>query len=99
LWTSLPDMPTARGGLSAAGTDNLFVIAVGGEAPAGTFEEVEAFDIVAQEWLSLPPLPTPRHGLGVAAVGEVLYAIAGGRIPRLSVSDLNEAIDLRSLRT
>lgn len=99
VWTTLPEMPTARGGLSAAGTDNLFVIAVGGEGPAGTFEEVEAFDVLAREWVSLPPLPTPRHGLGVAAVGEVLYAIAGGRIPRLSVSDVNEAIDLRSLRT
>jgi non-specific serine/threonine protein kinase len=96
-WASLPDLPTARGGLAAAATSNGFIVAAGGEEPSGTFEEAEAFDVAAGEWMSLPPLPTPRHGLGVAAVGTVVFVVVGGPDPGLSVSSVNEAIDLAPL--
>jgi non-specific serine/threonine protein kinase len=96
-WSSLPHLPTARGGLGAAATSNGFIVAAGGEEPSGTFEEAEAFDVAAGEWLSLPPLPTPRHGLGVVAIGTVVFVMAGGPTPGLSVSSANEAIDLSSL--
>jgi hypothetical protein len=69
----------------------------GGERHTGTFEEVEAFDIAGGTWSSLPPLPTPRHGLGVAGVGLVVFVIDGGTEPGLSVTNLNEAVDLGSL--
>jgi N-acetylneuraminic acid mutarotase len=92
-WSSLPPMPTARGGLAATATASGQVVAVGGEA-AATFEEVEAFDPGSGRWRSLAPLPTPRHGLGVVAVGDVVYVLAGGPRPGLHTSAANEAIDL-----
>jgi non-specific serine/threonine protein kinase len=95
-WSRLPDLPTRRGGLSAAATCNGQVVAVGGEA-AATFAEAEAFDVAAGRWSRLPPLPTPRHGLGVTAIGGTVYTFAGGPRPGLHVSDSVEAIDLASL--
>ena len=87
-------MPTARGGLAAAATNNGLVIAPGGEEQAGTFEEVEAYNTGTKEWVTLPDMPTPRHGLGVVAVGNKLYTLGGGPQPRLSYSDANEMLDL-----
>jgi hypothetical protein len=95
-WTKLPDLPTPRGGMSAAATCSGHVVAVGGEARA-TFPEVEAYDIRAGRWQSLPPLPTPRHGLGVVTVGSTLYTLSGGPEPGLHVADTTEAIDLAPL--
>lgn len=92
-WTSLPDLPTRRGGLAAAATCNGRVVAVGGEA-AETFAEAEAFDVVSGGWSALPPLPTPRHGLGVVALGTTLYTLAGGARPGLHVAGSTEVIDL-----
>jgi hypothetical protein len=34
-----------------------------GEAPAGTFNEVEAYSPRRNSWTSHPPMPTARHGL------------------------------------
>jgi hypothetical protein len=90
-------MPTPRGGLAAAATENGFVVAPGGEAET-TFEEAEAYDVEAGTWVSLPPLPTPRHGLGVVAVGTTIHVVAGGPEPGLAFSDAHEAIDLAPLR-
>ncbi len=96
-WETLPDLPTARGGIGAAGTgDGRFIVVPGGEAQS-TFEEVEAFDVRAGRWRSLPPLPTPRHGLGVVAIGSTIYVLAGGPQPGFSFSDANEALDLAPL--
>jgi non-specific serine/threonine protein kinase len=94
-WARLPDIPTPRGGLAAAATENGLVVTAGGEAPAPVaLEEVEAFDVTAGRWLSLPPLPHPRHGLGVVAVGSTVYVIDGGPRPGGNTSSINEAIDL-----
>jgi Kelch motif len=95
-WSSLPSLPTARGGLGAAAADG-FVVAVGGEG-AATFREAEAFDVTGGTWHSLPPMPTPRHGLGVAAIGTVLSTLSGGRQPGLHVAASAEALDLAPLR-
>ena len=97
-WTSLSPMPTARGGLGLAATAGGLLVAVGGEGPGSTFEEVEAYSIARERWFSLPDLPTPRHGLGVVAIGDVVYAIAGGTEPSYSYSSVNEALDLSALR-
>ena len=90
-------MPTARGGLAAGATSNGFVVAPGGEQQGGTFDEAEAYDVAAGQWVTLPPLPTPRHGLGVAAIGTYLFVLDGGTSPGLSVTAVNEAIDLGPL--
>jgi non-specific serine/threonine protein kinase len=79
-WKTLPDMPTARGGLGAAVVKNR-LFAVGGEDPVGTFNAVEAYDIKGHAWNSQPVLNSARHGLGVASIGDDLYAIGGARAP------------------
>ena len=86
-WRKLPDLPTRRGGLSAAATANGWVVAVGGEA-AQTFPEAEAFNVRDGKWYSLPDLPTPRHGLGTATIGTVVYTFAGGPKPGLFVAGI-----------
>lgn len=93
-WRSLPDMPTARGGLAATATTSGLIVAVGGEESAGTFQEVEAFNATSGEWSELPPLPTPRHGLAVVAIGDRVFAIGGGPQPGLTYSGANEMLDL-----
>lgn len=66
----------------------LFVF--GGEAPAGTFNQTEAYDPVTDRWNTLTPTPTARHGFGAAVVGEVIYVIGGGPRPGGSYSAVNE---------
>jgi hypothetical protein len=95
-WHQLADLPTRRGGLSAAAVANGWIVAVGGEAEA-TFAQAEAFDVRSGKWYSLPGLPTPRHGLGSAAIGTILYTFAGGPKPGLHVANTLEAIDLAPL--
>lgn len=95
-WRKLADLPTPRGGLSAAATCSGQIVAVGGEAQA-TFPEAEAYDVRTGSWRALPPLPTPRHGLGVVTVGATLYTFAGGPRPGLHVAGTTEAIDLSAL--
>lgn len=92
-WERLEDMPTARGGLAAAGTANGLIVAAGGEAEE-TFPEVEAYHVANRSWVRLEGLPTPRHGLGVVAVGNTVYVLAGGPRPGFAYSGANEAIDL-----
>ena len=92
-WVSGPSMPTARGGITGTAASNLFVVS-GGESITKTFDEVEVYDLTTQAWQSLPPLPTARHGLASAVVDNVLYVIGGGRRPGLSVSGINESVQL-----
>jgi non-specific serine/threonine protein kinase len=92
-WSTLPALPTARGGLAAATTCDGRIVAVGGEGSA-TFPQVEAFDPKTGRWQTLTPLPNPRHGLGVVVVGKVLYVLTGGPKPGPYMSNTAEALDL-----
>jgi hypothetical protein len=92
-WSTLPALPTRRGGLGRVVPRPGRVVAVGGEGSA-TFPQVESFDPKTGGWQALAPLPTPRHGLGVVVVGGVLYALTGGRQPGAYMSDTAEALDL-----
>lgn len=80
-WEQAPDMPTARGGLTAAAVGEQIHVA-GGEdfdrSPDCTFAQHEIYDPSANRWLTASPLPTSRHGLASAAVGEKWYVIGGG---------------------
>ncbi len=93
-WSTLPDMPTARGGIGGAATTSGLIVVPGGEQRSGTYAEVEAFDVEAGSWVVLPPLPTPRHGLGVVAIGTDVYVVSGGPEPGFAFSGANEVIDL-----
>jgi hypothetical protein len=59
-------------------------------APAGTFNQVEAYDARSNGWGSHPPMPTARHGLGAVAVGGKIYVVSGGPASGDSVSAANE---------
>jgi non-specific serine/threonine protein kinase len=93
-WRSMPDAPTARGGLGAAMVGGRMFVA-GGEQPAGTFKEIDVFDPQIGKWSRGPDLPTPRHGLGVLAVGNTLYVMSGAPTPGASQTAVCEALDVR----
>jgi N-acetylneuraminic acid mutarotase len=88
-WQTRTPLPTPRSGIAAAILGGkIFVF--GGEAPSGTFHQVEAYEPQADSWSTYAPMPTARHGLGAAAVGERLYIISGGATPGASASSRNE---------
>jgi hypothetical protein len=62
----------------------------GGEAPSGTFPQVEAYDPQIDGWSVHTPMPTARHGLGAVAVGGRVYVVSGGPTPGGSASSRNE---------
>jgi N-acetylneuraminic acid mutarotase len=88
-WQTRTPVPTPRSGIAAAILEaKIFVF--GGEAPSGTFNQVEAYDPAADTWSTHAPMPTARHGLGAAVVGERIYVVSGGPTPGGSASSRNE---------
>ncbi|MGI5129067.1 DUF1668 domain-containing protein [Pseudonocardia sp. CA-107938] len=79
-WTSLPPMPTARGGLGAACFDGRLVVA-GGELPRDVLGTVEAYDVDTGLWTTLAPLGTPRHGMALDVIGNSIVAVGGAQKP------------------
>ena len=88
-WQLRAPLPTARSGI-AASVLNGKIIVVGGEAPSGTFNQVEAYAPPSDTWSEYTPMPTARHGLGSAVVAGKMYVIAGGPRPGGSFSAANE---------
>ena len=79
----------ARSGIAAAALgETIFVF--GGEAPEGTFDQVEAYQPRQDRWTRFAAMPSARHGLGAVALGGRIYVIAGGTTPGGSSSALNE---------
>jgi non-specific serine/threonine protein kinase len=92
-WTSMPDLPTARGGLAAttlAGRCYVFGGEYLGKSPTNTFPENEGFDFATRTWQTYAPLPTPRHGLATVALGDRIYVLLGGPQAALNFSDTVE---------
>jgi N-acetylneuraminic acid mutarotase len=88
-WTARPRLPTPRSGIAAAVLGRrIFVF--GGEAPAGTFGQVEAYDGDGDRWSNHAPMPTPRHGLAAVPHGGRIYVLSGGPRPGGSYSTVNE---------
>lgn len=91
-WRRRMAMPTARGGLTAAGMHGKLYV-FGGEAfnipLPGVFEEVEEYDPATDTWRTMAPMPNPRHGLGAAAVGDTLFLIGGGPVAGFGVTNVN----------
>jgi N-acetylneuraminic acid mutarotase len=88
-WQRLAPLPTARSGIAAAVLQGRIFV-MGGEAPGGTFAQVEAYGPTRNRWTRHAPMPTPRHGLGAAAVAGRLYVLSGGPFPGASYSAANE---------
>jgi N-acetylneuraminic acid mutarotase len=92
-WQTRNPLPTPRSGIAAAILDSkIFVF--GGEAPSGTFHQVEAYDPQSDSWSTYAPMPTARHGLGAVTLGERLYVVSGGPTPGGSASFRNEIFTL-----
>ena len=64
----------------------------GGEAPTGTFGQVEVFDATAGRWSALAPMPTPRHGLAAIALEGRIHVVSGGPQPGGSYSAAHEIL-------
>ncbi len=77
-WTSLPDLPTPRSGLTAAVVKDRIHV-TGGEAlnSSLTFDQHEVYDSLTNSWETFPPLPTARHGLTSVAVADRWHVIGG----------------------
>jgi hypothetical protein len=85
------DLPTPRGGVAGLHLGGVGACALGGEAPHGTFDEVECVDADGSV-TSLPPLGQGRHGLGAAVTEGAAYAVLGGAEPGLHVTATIEAL-------
>ena len=78
-WAQAADMPTARGGLTAAALDGRLHVTGGEDLDTGaTFAQHEVYDPATGRWTTLAPMPTARHGLTSQAVGDRWYVIGGG---------------------
>jgi N-acetylneuraminic acid mutarotase len=90
-WAQAPPLPTARSGIATAvlGT-RLFVF--GGEAPSGTFGQVEVYDTATNGWTSLTLMPTPRHGLTAIPFEGRIHVLSGGPQPGGSYSAAHEVL-------
>jgi N-acetylneuraminic acid mutarotase len=76
-WTTLPSMPTARGG-AAAIVMNGQIWVVGGMNSAGaSLKTTEKYDIATGTWSAGPSLGTARDNPGAAVVNGTLYAFGG----------------------
>jgi N-acetylneuraminic acid mutarotase len=86
-------MPTARGGVASAAVGNQVYIFGGegnpSEGSEGMFDQVEVYNVEADEWKQLAPMPVPRHGGAAAAAGGRIYLPGGGIGVGASPVDLN----------
>lgn len=96
-WAARPPMPTARGGIAGVtASGRLFVFGGEGneEHPAGIFEQVEAYDPIADGWQRLPPMLIPSHGISAAALGGVIYIPGGAVVQGFGVASIHQALRL-----
>lgn len=82
-WTTAAPLPTPRSAGAAAVLESRIVYA-GGECkpdgtagPAGTYDDVTAYNPRTDRWATLSPLPQGRHGFGAAQVGGRAYFVGG----------------------
>jgi hypothetical protein len=87
-WQRLPDMPSARSGLTSGVLgDEIHV--TGGEDPNSNraYLEHEVFNVRSGTWSRFPDLPLPRHGVGSAVVDGRWYVTGGSQTPGTGESD------------
>ena len=78
-WTAAPDMPTPRGGLTAAALAGRLHVTGGEDLGTGaTFAEHEVHDPATGRWTTATPMPTARHGLTSQVIDERWCVIGGG---------------------
>jgi glucose/arabinose dehydrogenase/N-acetylneuraminic acid mutarotase len=82
-WSTLASMPTPRRGIASTVLEGRLVV-LGGEknpdTPTLVFEEVEAYDPVANTWGNLAPMKTPRHASGAVTINGRIYSVGGATV-------------------
>jgi len=78
-WKTLNPMPTPRGELAVAASNNGKIYAIGGISRSGAIlNTVEEYDPKTDTWTSKAPMPTARYCLAAAlASNDMIYAIGG----------------------
>ena len=77
-WTSVLDMPTARGGATAQVLEGQILVIGGMDSNGASLNVVEIFDPVNNTWSTGPSLQTRRDNPGSALLNGKVY-IVGGR--------------------
>ena len=79
-WKTFAQIPTPRGGQTAALINNQIHI-IGGEdlQESTTFGEHNVYDLSSKTWQLDTNLPTPRHGLTSETQNGKWYIIGGGK--------------------
>lgn len=78
-WTSVPDMPTARGGATAQVMDGQILVIGGMDGNGTSLSAVEIFDPETNTWSTGPSLQTRRDNPGSALLDNGKIYIVGGR--------------------
>jgi N-acetylneuraminic acid mutarotase len=90
-WTTLAEMPMARGGHGVAVVDGKIFV-MGGSFGEGTTGINEVYDPLTNTWTTKNSIPTPRSAFGIAAVENKIYVI-GGSYTGNPTSAVNEVYD------
>jgi hypothetical protein len=88
---ALDDVLTPRGGVAGFHLPSIGPCLIGGEAPDGTFADVECVAADGSA-IALPGLAFPRHGLGAVVLDGIAYVLLGGPEPGLTVSATVETL-------
>jgi N-acetylneuraminic acid mutarotase len=87
-------IPTPRGGVAAAASEDGWLSVLGGEGnaadPSGVFAEHERYDPSTDSWDRLPPMPTPRHGTAAAWLDGILWVPGGAEVAAFGATSTNE---------
>ena len=76
-WSTLTDMPTARGGATAKVIDEKIYVIGGLGADGASLSTVEIFDPLTGLWETGTPMQTRRDNPGSAVVDDLLYVFGG----------------------
>ncbi|MCU0344752.1 MAG: T9SS type A sorting domain-containing protein [Ignavibacteriaceae bacterium] len=75
-WSTLPDMPTYRWGLSIVAFDNKIYV-FGGRSLSIRHTALDVFDPQDSSWTTVTNIPTPRYQLATCVIDSSIYAIDG----------------------
>jgi N-acetylneuraminic acid mutarotase len=76
-WTTLPGMPTARGGATAQVVGTRIFVVGGMDATGTSVDTVEVFDPATGSWAAAPPVLNRRDNPGSAVLEGKLYVFGG----------------------
>ncbi|MFC5381923.1 Kelch repeat-containing protein [Aquipuribacter nitratireducens] len=76
-WTTLPPLPTPRGGATAQWLQGRLIVVGGMDTEGRSVDTVEIYDPTTERWSAGPRLATPRDNAASAVVGTRMYVVGG----------------------